>query len=145
MKLKHYDHDGRARFITFCTHRKLPLLTNNIYHKIVVNRIDEVRRESGFKLLGYVIMPEHIHLVMVPRINTKAGDIIGEIKMCSPKPIYNLMKTGNGKVMERLMVRRSGKEKFAFGRGDATIVIVEAMRPFGKRSSIAITIRSRED
>lgn len=113
MKLKHYDHDGRARFITFCTHRKLPLLTNNIYRRIVTRSIDEVRTESGFKLLGYVIMPEHVHLVMVPRIDTRAGDIIGELKMRSSMAIYNLMKKGKGDVRNRLMVRRSGKEKFA--------------------------------
>jgi putative transposase len=114
MKLKHYDHDGRARFITFCTHRKFPLLTNNIYREIVVRIIDEVRKESGFRLLGYVIMPDHVHLVIVPRIETKAGEIIGEIKMRSSMAIYDLMRAGSGEILTKLMVKRSGTEKFAF-------------------------------
>ncbi len=55
MKIKHYDHDGRARFITFCTHNRLPLLTNDSFRSIAVEAIKEVRARTGLKLLAYVI------------------------------------------------------------------------------------------
>jgi len=114
MKLKHFDHDGRARFITFCTHRKLPLLTNNVFRKAVIDVIDKVRTETGFKLLGYVIMPDHVHLVIVPEIETEAGQIIGEIKMRSAMAIHDLITARGKEPDDKFMVRRNGKIKFVF-------------------------------
>lgn len=66
MKLKHFDHDGRARFITFPTHRNLPILTNNLFREIIVEETIAVCRQLGIRLLAYVVMPEHVHLVLIP-------------------------------------------------------------------------------
>jgi len=114
MKLKHYDHDGRARFITFCTHRRLPLLTNNKYREIIITAIRRAREEKGFRLLGYVIMPEHGHLVMVPRLDSEVGDIIGEIKMQSATAILDLIKGGRQSASQSLTVFRNGIKKSVF-------------------------------
>jgi putative transposase len=114
MKLKHYDHDGRARFITFCTHRKLPLLTNNRFRRILIQVINDVRKEEGFQLLGYVIMPEHVHLIIVPRIEDEAGAIVGEIKIRSAKTILQLMKSGEQSMLNQLLAKRDGVKKFVF-------------------------------
>jgi len=115
MKLKHYDHDGRARFITFCTHEKIPLLTNNVIRKIVIDSISAMRDEYGFLLIGYVIMPEHIHLVIIPRIDTRVGAIIGDIKRFSSKRIIKIFKTrNNNALLDKLNVCRDGNSRLAF-------------------------------
>ena len=51
MKLKHFDHDGRARFVTFCAHRRLPVLTNNRFRRIIVESIDS--EESLWQKVNY--------------------------------------------------------------------------------------------
>jgi putative transposase len=66
MKLKHYDNEGHARFVTFCTHRQIPVLTDDAARQAVVDSINDVKSSTGFQLLAYVIMPEHVHLVLVP-------------------------------------------------------------------------------
>ena len=114
MKLRHYDHDGRARFITFCTHHRLPLLTNNRFREIIIDAIRRTREEKKFRLLGYVIMPEHVHLVIVPGLDSEVGDIVGEIKVRSATAILDLMRAGRSSTLQRLTVIRDGIEKLAF-------------------------------
>ncbi|HDS01309.1 MAG TPA: hypothetical protein ENO22_10360 [candidate division Zixibacteria bacterium] len=112
MKLHHYDHDGRARFVTFCTHKKLQLLTNNCFRKKVTESIDWARHEFGLKLLGYVIMPEHIHMVIVPKEESRLGQIIGELKRLSAKKILAEIK--NDSLLGKLSVERDGVKRLAF-------------------------------
>ena len=113
MQLKHYDHDGRARFITFCTHKRIPILTNASFRKVIVECLEEVRKSYGLCLLGYVIMPEHIHLVVVPPKELKLGPVIGELKRISAKRIHELLHVNNGDLIERLIVTRNGRQRFA--------------------------------
>jgi putative transposase len=42
----------------------MPLLHSARGRNIFVHVLDEVRKEYGFKLVGYVVMPEHVHLLM---------------------------------------------------------------------------------
>lgn len=114
MKLKHYDNDGRVRFITFCTHQRLPLLTNDRYRRIVVDSIQEMRQELGFLLIAYVIMPEHVHLVLLPRMETKVGTVVGEIKRLSAKRIHPLLGDTTGTLLDKLTMSRNGATRFAF-------------------------------
>ena len=66
MKLKHYDNEDHARFVTFCTHRQIPVLTDDACRQAVLDSLIEVRSSAGFQLLSYVIMPEHVHMVLIP-------------------------------------------------------------------------------
>jgi putative transposase len=114
MELKHFDHDGRARFITFCTHNRLPLLTNDLFRSLVVKAIAEVKARIGFKLIAWVIMPNHVHLVIIPPVEGRVGDIIGEIKRISALEIHRRLKDTNSDLLKTLTIIRRGKPKFAF-------------------------------
>ena len=114
MKLKHFDHDGRARFITFCAHKRLPIITNNRFRQIIVDSIDRVRTVSSFSLLAYVIMPEHVHLVLHPAEETRVGEIVGEIKRSSALQIHQILLAGQSDLEKRLTVVRNGASRFVF-------------------------------
>ena len=47
------------------------------------------RNKYAFKLLGYVIMPEHVHLVIYPSLDTKVGYLIGEIKSFTARKYFS--------------------------------------------------------
>lgn len=113
MYLKHFDHDNRARFVTFRTHRRIPVLTNNRFRRIVIEGIERVRKNTGFRLLAYVLMPEHIHLVIVPPEDAELGSHVGDIKRISSLHIHESMDDGNGNIVKRLTVVRDGVKKFA--------------------------------
>jgi len=80
MRLKHYDDLGTARFITFCCYRLQPFLQQPRASELLIKYINETRNKYGFKLLGYVIMPEHVHMVLLPPDGMKLGLVIREIK-----------------------------------------------------------------
>ena len=114
MKMKHYDGGGDARFITFGTYKKLPLITNNEIRNIIIDAIALIRKRFKFRLLGYVLMPEHIHLVIIPADGTKVGRIIGEIKRESAVKILEIMVNINSSILNKLEVIRNGVRKHAF-------------------------------
>lgn len=55
---------GDLHFITFSCYHRLPLLASPQARGVFVQVLDRVRNEYGFKLVGYVVMPEHVHLLM---------------------------------------------------------------------------------
>ncbi len=57
---------GDIRFITFSCQRRLPLLRNARIARLVIDRLAEMREGSGVRLYAYVIMPEHVHLLLAP-------------------------------------------------------------------------------
>ncbi len=112
MALKHYDHDGRVRFVSFTTREMVPVLTNECFRDIVVAALKEVCAESRVKIIAYVIMPEHVHLMLLPPIEATLGPIIGDIKRLSAKQIHETMAS-DSLLVRRLTVARNGQTKFA--------------------------------
>jgi len=69
--LKRYYGKGDLHFITFSCYRRLPLLKTVRARDIFVKELRKLREETGFQLLGYVVMPEHVHLLMSePKLGT---------------------------------------------------------------------------
>jgi len=62
--LKHYQQTRQLHFATFsCYHRK-PLLADPHARDTFVQILETVRGWYGFWLIGYVVMPEHVHLLL---------------------------------------------------------------------------------
>jgi REP element-mobilizing transposase RayT len=59
-------------------------------------------------------MPEHIHLVIYPRINTKIGLVIGELKSNSAYYALDYIKKAGDTYYEKLKVIRDGRQKLSF-------------------------------
>ncbi len=107
MKMKHFDHDGRARFVTFSTHRRLPIFTNDAFRQDVINALIETREKSKVKLVAYVIMREHVHLLLIPPESTKVGSVIGDIKRLAARSILARLHNDNTDLLKELVVERN--------------------------------------
>ena len=97
-KLKHFDNDPTIRFITFSCCRRQPYLNLINAREILIDQIDSARNKNFFKLLGYVIMPEHVHLVIYPLPNTRVGYLIGGIKSHMAKKYFISANIGSGDI-----------------------------------------------
>ena len=62
--LKRLYGQGDLHFITFSCYRRRPLLGTARARDRFVKTLDEVRERHGFALIGFVVMPEHVHLVI---------------------------------------------------------------------------------
>src|ERR1700732_1519578 len=62
---------GQLHFITCSCYRRMPLLGTARARDCFLTILSGVRARYDFALLGYVVMPEHIHLLISePRIGT---------------------------------------------------------------------------
>jgi putative transposase len=55
---------GHLHFITCSCYRRLPLFASVRAKNLFVKILGDVRDRYGFSLVGYVVMPEHIHLLI---------------------------------------------------------------------------------
>ncbi len=62
--LKRYQQTRQLHFVTFSCYHRNPLLANSQACDIFVRTLEIVRRRYGFWLIGYVVMPEHVHLLL---------------------------------------------------------------------------------
>lgn len=62
------EHPNHARSLTFSCYRRLPLFENNAVKDAFVEQLDSTRTRTRFRLLAWVIMPEHVHVLIWPRL-----------------------------------------------------------------------------
>ena len=95
-RLRHFDKLGTGRFVTFSTYRRHQLLKRNAIASLFVKALDQIRSRHTLRLWGYVVMPDHVHLVMLPCENkggVSLGRIVGELKSVSARAILTYLRT----------------------------------------------------
>jgi putative transposase len=59
-----YQHQGCLHFVTFSCYRRMQLLDTAHAREIFEHDLERVRRWYGMHVIGYVVMPEHVHLLI---------------------------------------------------------------------------------
>jgi putative transposase len=77
--IRHYGH-GHLHFITFTCYRRLPLLRSVRARNAFVQILGETRDRYRFSLVGYVVMPEHIHLLISEPVKGTPSTVIQVLK-----------------------------------------------------------------
>ncbi len=78
---RRYDVEGHARELTFSCYRGYRFFSRERTCQWFIDALVSARATYPFDLWAYVIMPEHIHLLVYPReAGMKIGLIVGEIK-----------------------------------------------------------------
>jgi len=62
--LKRYQTEGGYHFLTFSCYRRLRLFNDNQSRTVFEETLEALRRGHRFFVFGYVIMPEHVHLLV---------------------------------------------------------------------------------
>lgn len=78
--LQRYYGRGHLHFITFSCYQRLPLLGTPHARSLFVEALVEIRARYDFLLAGYVVMPEHVHL------------LIGEPRTRNPSVVMQVLK-----------------------------------------------------
>jgi putative transposase len=61
---KRYYGYGDLHFVTFSCYRRLPLLATARRRDWFLRALEAVRRQYRFLVVGYVVMPEHVHVLV---------------------------------------------------------------------------------
>ena len=65
-RLKHYYGQNHLHYLTANTYRKPRSFGSDRFKRRFVQTLDDLRAELGFRIIGYVLMPEHSHLLIWP-------------------------------------------------------------------------------
>ena len=74
-----YGH-GFLHFITFSCYRRLPFLQPQPRRDLLQRILEEVRRSHRFVVAGYVVTPEHVHLLLSEPERGDPGIVIQVLK-----------------------------------------------------------------
>jgi len=113
-RLKHYDKLGTARFLTFSCHRRMNLFLDPEAINLFIKSLDWIRKKYRLQLLGYVVMPNHVHLVIYPQEEVPLGRVIGDLKAHSAYHIINQWKSNHHQILRKMEVTRNNKSVYAF-------------------------------
>ena len=62
--LKRFHESGQSHFITFSCYHRHPLFAEPATRGVFELALERVRLSFGLRVYGYVIMPEHVHLLV---------------------------------------------------------------------------------
>ncbi|MBM4437109.1 MAG: transposase [Actinobacteria bacterium] len=77
---------GAIYFVTASTHRKATVLRERSAHAVSA-ALQRLRAESRADVLAYVVMPDHLHALLVPRGGDQIGKVVAFIKHVSSKSV----------------------------------------------------------
>ena len=114
-KCKRYDVPGDAHFLTFSCYRRLPLLARDRTRQWLVRGIDRARTANPFDLWGWVIMPEHVHLLILPHHDTAISPILSSIKQSVAKTFIAWLRSHAPTFLQQLEDKQpNGKLTYRF-------------------------------
>jgi len=75
-KLHRYNIPNHARELTFSCYKRYPFFSDPIACVIFLNKLQETKNAYSFELWAWVVMPNHVHLLLYPG---EKGDMIPQV------------------------------------------------------------------
>jgi putative transposase len=98
--LKRFTGRGEFHFITFSCYERRPFLQNHSSKSRFLEILGQVRDQTGFHLAGYVLMPEHVHL------------LIDEPPQSSPAKVIQILKQRVSRTIRQEFLRSMDYKRF---------------------------------
>lgn len=75
------QHCGEIHFLTFSCYRRLPYLGEAEPRRLFESALERMRKKYRFVIAGYVVMPEHVHLLVNEPAHSSLDRAIKSIKL----------------------------------------------------------------
>lgn len=79
--------------------------------QVIVDSIEYLRKEKGLQNQGYVIMPNHIHVLWQSSSGVKLSSIVSSFKRHTYRKLYKAFINENEKYMKYLLSKNKYKKK----------------------------------
>ena len=79
-RLKRFQQSGQTHFVTFCCYRRRESFTDASAKRTFEVALERVRRSFRLCVYGYVVMPEHVHLLLSEPQRATLADAIKSLK-----------------------------------------------------------------
>lgn len=102
-RMRRREHPNHPRFPTFSCYRRLPLFKNDRIKDRFAAYIADARESFGFNLYAWVIMPEHVHLLLWPRLpEFPLSVVLRDTKRDFASEVIGRWRRLNAKILTRL-------------------------------------------
>lgn len=122
-KVKHYD-NGEPHFLTFSCFRRLPLLSRDRTRNWFIETLQAARKRHGFHLWAWVIMPEHIHVLLWPPFDLisldprsmrgRVSGILSSVKRPVGEKGIEYLRENSPEYLRKLAVSNGGQIEYRF-------------------------------
>ena len=112
-----FEHPGHARFLTFSCFRRLPLLGNPGIRDLFLDHLRAARAECAFRLHAWVVMPEHVHLILRPAPHSDVPTLLRITKEPFARTVVKRWRELRAPVLERIATPAGGHRFWQRGGG----------------------------
>jgi len=115
-KLQHFNLPGQAHELTFSCYQRLPLLSRDRTRQWMIDAIESARNKLCYDVYAFVIMPEHVHIIVYPR--NQPHDIawfLKSVKQSVSRKAHAWLSANHKEWLEKLtVVPKEGPGVFRF-------------------------------
>lgn len=109
-----FNEPGHAHELTFSCYRRLPLLATTCAKETFLKALDEARKRLQFEVWAYVVMREHVHLLIHPiRKEHRIAQKLMAIESSFAKQLLTELRSRDSEMLKKLVVRsRDGRPAY---------------------------------
>lgn len=98
-----WERRGEARLLTFSCEQRLALFGRESIREAFVDALGATRDRHRFRLMAYVVMPDHVHLIILPRpvVAIDAGRVFASSTSTVEDILWGLKKPFSQRVLSR--------------------------------------------
>ncbi len=104
---------GHLQFITSSTYRRVPVFASKSFCQIFAEVLGKVRQEFGFRLVGWVVTPDHFHLLIQPwgadlkgKVYANPSRLIQQLKQRTAYRVLQILRATSDHTECRKMLTR---------------------------------------
>lgn len=114
--IRHWDEPGHAHELTFSCYERWPLLNRDDFKRVLSGSVNAACEGHDFDLVSFVFMPEHVHLIVLPRtFDATISQLLYAIKRPFSFRLKQLLIEEGNPLLHKLTIRdRPGKMTFRF-------------------------------
>lgn len=110
-----WDEPGHAHELTLSCFKRLPLIQHDEVRRILLGVLDEVRLEFDLQVWAYVLMPEHVHILLYPNQSSYSiEEIRSSFKQKSGFRALSWLKHNHPERLEALWIVDGKRRKCRF-------------------------------
>ncbi len=92
--LRRFQHSGQSHFVTFSCYHRQPYFSTPEVFDLFIHTLEEMRNRFGVCIYGYVVMPEHVHLLLNEPPQGSLAEATHYLKLSFAKRVPRLRASG---------------------------------------------------
>ena len=122
--IRHFNESGHAHELTFSCFQGKRFFKSDIASGIFIDAVNAARVSCNFRVIAYTIMPNHIHLLILPQNSEyQISKILSAVKLRVSMRISALYREKTGRPLGRFWQRGGGYDRNMVSK-DAVILSI---------------------